>query len=442
MSLRQVCAWTLGALSLGTLSFLVWAQRKTRLEDNPVPEPEAEEATSTLKLEKEPEGTRWWWSTRHNRETLLALSAQLKGAPVFVYARHVLEARIAQLKSLSNIDRLFCAIKANNCPELMKVLYMHGVGFECVSIEELRYVHSLFPGIDLGRVLFTPNFASRQDLVESFELAGTVTLDNSWMIERWSQELTGRTVFIRIDLGGGLGHHAHVVTAGKQSKFGISEVELLNLLPLIKMLKINVEGLHIHKGSGITDLDAWLKSAEALGGLMQYLPGVKVLDLGGGLGVPYREEEGHLPIQELNGNLAGFKQRFPAVSIWLEPGRFFMAEQGVLLTTVTQIKNKSGQAFVGVNTGMNALVRPALYDSYHHIENLTKLGTPIKGVLEAHVVGPICESGDILGHSRPLPLDTEEGDVILIACAGAYGQTMSSFYNRKNVPQEVVLEAS
>ena len=164
-------------------------------------------------------------------------------------------------------------------------------------------------------------------------------------------------------------------------------------------------------------------------------PNAKVINLGGGLGLA--EKPGQLPldINVLNESLLAVKLRYPHLSFWLEPGRFFVAESGIILAKVTQCKEKGKVRFIGVETGMNSLIRPALYGSYHHIVNLSCLNHENTGF--AHIVGPICESGDTLGYDRLLPT-TQENDIILIANTGAYGHCMSSSYNMRPPAKEIV----
>ncbi len=159
--------------------------------------------------------------------------------------------------------------------------------------------------------------------------------------------------------------------------------------------------------------------------------------MGGGLGVPENASQHSLDVQAINNSLLQAKSAFPDIQIWMEPGRFLVAEAGVLLARVTQVKSKNEVNFIGIETGMNSLIRPALYGSYHEIVNLTRLDEA--PALTAHIVGPICESGDVLGYSRILP-KTREGDVILIANTGAYGRVMSSHYNLREPAREIFVK--
>jgi len=189
-----------------------------------------------------------------------------------------------------------------------------------------------------------------------------------------------------------------------------------------------VVGVHAHAGSGIRTPGAWTEIALFLAAAAERFPGVRVLDVGGGLGVPERPGQPPLDLAELALGLRRCQAANPGYELWLEPGRFLVAQAGVLLARVTQVKRKGQVTWVGIETGMNSLIRPALYGAYHVIVNLSRLDQP--ATMTAHVVGPICETGDILGRSRQLA-PAAEGDVLLIAGAGAYGRVMSSHYNMR-----------
>jgi diaminopimelate decarboxylase/aspartate kinase len=377
-----------------------------------------------------------WW--RRRRPELLALPAQQ--GPVYAYDAVTLRGCVTALRSLAAVDRLFYSVKANAHPGVLRVLHDEGLGFECVSAAELDHVRALFPDLDdLGgsRLLFTPNFAPREEYVRGFAAGARVTLDNVHPLREWPEVFAGREVFLRLDPGRGRGHHAHVRTAGAQSKFGIAPEQLADLQPLLAACGARVVGLHAHTGSGIRSPEAWQDVALFLAGVAERFPDVRVLDLGGGLGVPERPGQSALDLAALDDLLRRFKAVRPEFELWLEPGRFLVATAGALLARVTQVKHKGEVTYVGLETGMNSLIRPALYGAYHPIYNLTRLDEP--PVMVAHVVGPICETGDILGRSRRLP-PTFEGDVLLIANAGAYGRVMSSHYHLREPAGEALLE--
>jgi diaminopimelate decarboxylase/aspartate kinase len=227
-----------------------------------------------------------------------------------------------------------------------------------------------------------------------------------------------------------------VRTAGVHAKFGIPLFELDDLDRLARATSVRIVGLHAHTGSGVFDVRNWLQVGELLGELAKRFPDVRVVDLGGGLGVP--EKPGQVPVDlaQLQGVIDEIRARWPKLAIWLEPGRYFVAQAGVMLAQVTQLKGKGAVQYIGVATGMNSLIRPALYGAHHDIVNLTRFGEP--GTEVYNVVGPICESADVLGRERLLP-PTLEGDTLLIANAGAYGHVMSSWYNLREPAREILI---
>ena len=373
-----------------------------------------------------------WW--RRRRAELVALAGS--DTPRYVYATAAVEAAIAELKGLSAVDRLFYAVKANPHPGLLQVMHAAGIGFETVSPGELDLVRGLFPGLSRDRLLFTPNFAPRREYVDAFGLDVSVTLDNLHPLREWPELLRGRELFLRVDTGLGAGHHSHVRTAGESSKFGIPLVELNEARGLAASLDACITGLHAHVGSGILDADVWSETAALLTELSESFPDLKVLDLGGGLGLPEREGQAGLDLARLDRGLLAVKQAYPGLQLWLEPGRYLVARAGVLLTRVTQLKGKGALRYLGVDAGMNSLIRPALYGAHHEIVNLTRFGAP--ATARYTVVGPICESGDVLGSERSLP-ESREGDVMLVADTGAYGHSMSSRYNLREPATELLL---
>lgn len=374
-----------------------------------------------------------WWEIERDR--LLTTSAI--HSPCYVYHSPTQATRARQLSALESIDSLFYAIKANPFPTILKTLEKEGIGFECVSIQELELVLKLFPNIKKERILFTPNFAPKSEYEFALQTGCYVTIDSLYPLENWPDLFKDREVIVRIDPGTGAGHHKHVSTGGNESKFGITQNDISKILSHTKANHIKVIGLHAHSGSGILSTDLWQQTAVMLASLTDQFPEVRSINLGGGLGIVEKPGQHPIDFAALDAQLMAVKSQYPGLAIWLEPGRFFVAESGVILAKVTQCKEKGKVKFIGIETGMNSLIRPSLYGAYHEIVNLTRLHEEKAGF--AHIVGPICESGDTLGYDRLLPV-TREGDVILIANTGAYGHCMSSHYNLRPPAQEIVLE--
>jgi diaminopimelate decarboxylase/aspartate kinase len=379
----------------------------------------------------EPGAGEWW---RERRAELLALARE--ESPVYVYDAETLDRAVESLLALRALDRVFYSIKANHHPDVLARFYAAGLGFECVSAPELEHVRRLFPDLPGERLLFTPNFAPSGEYRRAFEMGAWVTIDSLHPLRAWPDLFAGRDLFVRLDPGRGRGHHSHVRTAGAQSKFGVAPEQLDELADLVARLGARVVGLHAHSGSGIRAIETWSETALFLVAVAERFPGVKILDLGGGLGIPERTGQSPLDLAAVDESLRPFRAANPHFQLWLEPGRFLVAQAGALLARVVQLKRKGDVVYVGLETGMNSLIRPALYGAYHPIVNLTRLGEP--AAMVAHIVGPICETGDVLGRSRRIA-PAEEGDVVLIANAGAYGRVMSSRYNLREPAGERLL---
>jgi bifunctional diaminopimelate decarboxylase / aspartate kinase len=377
-----------------------------------------------------PAGGPPWWQERRGE---LQRIAHEHGS-AYVYSRESTVLAAQQLLDIRGVDRVFYAMKANPHPELLRAFAGMGLSFECVSQGECERVMQVVPGIDPSRILFTPNFAPRSEYEWALARGVNLTIDNIYALREWGELFRDRDVLVRIDTGFGRGHHDHVRTAGVHSKFGVPLFELDEVERLVQQLEARVVALHAHTGSGVFDVRNWKEVGLMLGKLAQRFPHARAIDLGGGLGVP--EKPGQVPVDlaALQNVVDEIRAQSPKLQLWLEPGRFLVAQGGVLVVEVTQLKGKGAVQYVGVATGMNSLIRPALYGSHHDIVNLTRFGEP--GTEVYNVVGPICESADYLGHERLLPV-TREGDVLLIANAGAYGHAMSSNYNLREPACEI-----
>ena len=373
-----------------------------------------------------------WWRTR--RESLQATLGERAAA--YVYDLATVRAAARALRALSSLDRVHYSMKANPHGEILRALRAEGIEFECVSRGEIERLLATCPELAPARILYTPNFAPRDEYAWALERGVRVTVDNTFALTAWPGLFRGQEIFVRLDTGVGRGHHNHVRTAGTRSKFGVPIAELPALARAARAAGARVTGLQAHVGSGIFDVTSWEHTARLLARAAHGMEEVRVIDVGGGLGVPERADQPGVDLAKLDTLLAAVRAEHPGLEVWLEPGRYLVAAAGVLLARVTQLKQKGGVRFVGVATGMNSLIRPALYGSYHEIANLTRLDEPATELV--NVVGPICESADVLGHDRLLPV-TQAGDVLLIANAGAYGHVMSSHYNLRDPAVELIL---
>ncbi len=380
---------------------------------------------------REPRPDPWWMA---KREALLKAAPQTGG--LYVYDLATVRNRAAAVAGLKSLDRAFYAMKANNHPGVLRTIREAGLGFECVSPGEIARLRDTFSDLEMDEVLFTPNFAHRSEYEAARALGVNLTIDGLHPLTEWPEVFKGARVILRVNPDRARGHHEHVKTAGPKAKFGIP----LSALPAAREAAAKagaiVVGLHAHAGSGVTEPGHWREIGAILAKAAEGFPDVEILNVGGGLGVPENADAPALDLSKVDEDLATLKRAHPGYRIWMEPGRYPVAESGVLLSRVTQVKHAFGARFIGLGTGMNSLIRPALYGARHEMANLTRLGEQASGL--ASIVGPICESADLLGAERLMP-ETLEGDVMLIAEAGAYGAVMASRYNLREPAGETVI---
>ena len=375
-----------------------------------------------------------WW----HRDPQRLLDSAGHGTPRYVYHLPTVRERARALAGIGAVDRRFYALKANSHPAILTTLAAEGFGFECVSGAELEHLFAVLPNLDPTRVLFTPSFAPRAEYQMAIARDTWVTLDSVYPLQHWPELFSGRQIALRIDPGFGLGHHEKVRTGGREAKFGLPVDALGEFVVAARAARAKITVLHAHVGSGILDVSHWPQVYAQMVALAEQIGTIATIDVGGGLGVPYAPDAEDFDIAAFGRALAEVKAAWPQYALWIEPGRYLVAEAGVLLTKVTQLSNKLGLRRIGLDAGMNALLRPALYGAWHEIVNLSRLddaeGAP------ADIVGPICETGDVLGRRRALPANTAEGDVVLIATTGAYGAVMANRYNLRALPAEEVLD--
>lgn len=373
-----------------------------------------------------------WWQIQ--KDSLIEL-AQTE-SPCYVYDKTTIIQQITLLKSIKSVDAIFFAMKSNPNAEILKTIYENNIGLETVSPGEIQRVEQSIVQLDKNKVLFTPNFAPISEYQQALEKGFHVTIDNKFILEQYPEVFANKSILLRLDPGHGSGHHRYVRTAGEQSKFGIHHSELVELKQFCDDHKITVKGLHAHAGSGILEHQNWHRIIQYLTDQISIFNDVEIINMGGGYGITENPHEQGLNMKELDKIIFSFKQSHPNLKFWMEPGRFLVANAGVLLAKVTQTKVKGSSGYIGLETGMNSLIRPALYSAWHNIVNLSQIDEPVE--MTATIVGPMCETGDILGVDRKLPL-SNAGDVFLIANCGAYGYSMASNYNLRKPAQEIFL---
>jgi diaminopimelate decarboxylase/aspartate kinase len=366
--------------------------------------------------------------------------ARRHGTPLYVYDLDRVEAQIMRVTAAVPHPRfrLLYSMKANFNPAILRMMARHGVGVDAVSPMEAR--RAVEHGVPADAVLFTANNVATDALVAIHDLGVRVNLGALSDVRRFAAARPGASVMLRLNPGVGAGHHAHVVTGGTESKFGLGEEDLGRARNELTAAGVHVVGLHSHIGSGILEPAPFLEAAEVVMRVAQTLPDLEVVDLGGGIGVPYRPGEDEMDLPALGAGLTAAMHRLEErlgrpLALWLEPGRFLVAQAGTLLARVTCRKEMNERVYVGLDTGLNHLIRPAFYGSYHAISNLSAPEGPVEAV---EVVGNICESSDVFAAGRPLP-SPQESHLLAIHDAGAYGFAMASHYNLWPLPREVLL---
>jgi diaminopimelate decarboxylase len=343
--------------------------------------------------------------------------------------------------------QIFYAAKANTNLSVMKILQEEGSGVDAVSTGEIYT--SLLAGFENDKILFTGNNISNEELKYVLESEVRINVDSISQLERLAKipGSEGLKISFRVNPMVGAGHHDHCITGGELSKFGIMEEEAVDVYKKAQNLGFEPVGIHTHIGSGILDPEPFKLAVNVLmdvAGRVKTEAGVKFefIDFGGGLGIPYTPEEPLLDInkfaKEIVGLYMGKLEQYDLgkPTMCIEPGRYIVGDSSHLLTEVNTIK-QSYRKFIGVNAGFNTLLRPTMYGSYHHILVADK--PDAASVEKVDVAGNICESGDLFARDRPLP-PVEEGDVLAIMNAGAYAFSMTSQYNSRPRPAEILVK--
>lgn len=369
----------------------------------------------------------------------LMRAADTFGTPVYVYEENVIRAQCQKLKRHFPEIEFHYAVKANANPELLRIIREEGIGAEAVSLGELNAAKRA--GFPKSILSFTCASLSEEELIKAARTGARINLDSLTQLETWGRNGLGKDVSLRINQGIGAGHHAHVMTGGPHSKFGITLKDIPKAKDMAALYGLRITGIQQHIGSNVLDTDIFVKAVRALLGTAAKFPDVTHVDFGGGLGIPYRPEEQELNLKTLGKSmrilLREFKDRKGREIVFaMEPGRFIVAESGTLVTSVTDLKETTKRTFVGVNTGFNHLIRHAMYGAYHPMDIVGRRSSK-----KAHitVAGNICESGDLLAINRLMPLP-KIGELLSIRNAGAYGFSMASHFNLRALPKEVLLD--
>jgi diaminopimelate decarboxylase len=370
--------------------------------------------------------------------------AERFGTPLYVTDEIALREnfrRIYEAFSNQMPARIHYACKANTNLAILRVLEREGSCIDAVSIWEVE--SCLMAGFKPDKILFTGVSVSDEEMKALVGRGVTINIDSLSQLRRLSKIGTHNPISIRVNPDVGAGHHDHVVTGSKMAKFGIPKGDLLGTYSEALDLGFRPIGVHAHIGAGVQDVAPFVQVTEVLVSLAKELEdslglSLEFLDIGGGIGIPYRPEEKAMDVELLAREVTSrVKSGCSAKSIAVEPGRYIVADTTVLITKVVDVKETPEKRFAGVDAGFNTLIRPSFYGSYHHVAVANKFGMPVEVTYD--VVGPICESGDFLAKDRLLP-KVAEGDIIAVYDAGAYGFAMSSQYNSRPRCAEVLVK--
>ncbi|MEM1539769.1 MAG: diaminopimelate decarboxylase [Candidatus Bathyarchaeia archaeon] len=376
--------------------------------------------------------------------------AETFGTPLYVISENKIRENYKKLyetfsKRYSKFRILYSA-KANTNISVLKILHSEGAYVDTVSAGEVYL--ALLSGFNPHEILYTGINVGDEEFKYVLNKKVMVNLDSLSQLSRLLRLGVPEILSFRINTEFGAGHHEYVITAGKLAKFGVDEKSALKAYKIAEKAGVKRFGIHMHIGSGIMDVTPYLKSGERLLELAWKIKtklGISFdfIDFGGGIGVPYKPDEKELDLEAFSSELIEmFKCKLDEYALgepelWIEPGRFLVAEAGVLLARVNAVKHVFRKNFVGVDAGFNTLIRPVMYGAYHHVIVANKLDEKPSEVYD--VVGPICESADVLAKDRLLPKICE-GDLLAILNGGAYGFSMSSQYNSRPRPAEVLVK--
>lgn len=364
-------------------------------------------------------------------ENLKTIINNLDDKPRYVYDFNIINRNLQNLFSLDTIDEYFYAVKANYNENILNYL-KDKINFETVSIEEIELVRKF----SNNKISFTPNFININSIIKAFEFENVnVVIDNIQVIVDNPKVFKNKLIGLRLDLNCGHGHHNKVITQGDESKFGITFNELIKYNKFIKENNIIINGIHTHMGSGINDYHFYI---DLMKNLQDFIFNVKMVDntffdkieyvnIGGGFNI-----EMNFGMDTFNKKLMIEKNNLiniidKKIKLRIEPGRYIVANSGYIVGKVTQIKTKNNTKFIGCNIGMNDIMRPALYNAIHPVSFINQTIEKCNEIVK--VVGPVCESGDIIIDRLLIKNIINIDDIIIIHNTGAYCESMSSNYN-------------
>ena len=367
------------------------------------------------------------------------------GSPLYVYSEEILRQKAQDMKGLATVPNFQSnySVKANSNIHLLKILCEEGMYADAMSPGEILALEAA--GFTPDRIFYIANNVSVEEMAFAIDRNIIVSVDSLSQLEQIGQIRKGLEVAIRFNPGVGAGHSEKVITGGKKTKFGVSIEDIDKVDEILAAYDLKLVGINQHIGSLYMEKDPFILGVKSLLNIALSFKDLKIIDFGGGFGIPYKKQEGQPPL-----DIDGLREEFTQVlTDWMkehgrnplfkiEPGRYVVAESGILLGTVHAVKENAGVKYAGTDLGFNVLARPVMYDSHHDVEVYPNDGRTLGEEEVVNVVGNICESGDIIRKNATLP-QIMLGDTLGVMDAGAYGYAMSSNYNNRIRPAEVLI---
>ena len=371
-------------------------------------------------------------------QDLLAIAAEY-GSPVYVYDAEKIESQYKRLtnafSSVKNL-RIHYAVKALSNISVLKLLNKLGSGLDTVSIQEVQL--GIKAGVDPSKIIFTPNGVSLEEIEEVAKLGVQINIDNLSILEQFGSRHPKTPVCIRINPHVMAGGNSKISVGHIDSKFGISIHQMPLLKRIVENTGMTINGIHMHTGSDILDIQVFIQASDILFEAAKNFNNLEFIDFGSGFKVPYKDGDIETDIEELGSQLSKRFKSFCAeygkeLTLAFEPGKYLVSESGKFLAKVNVIKQTTSTVFAGIDTGFNHLIRPMFYGSHHEIHNISNP----KGKQRFYsVVGYICETDTFASNRRITEIT--EGDIIAFSNAGAYCYSMSSNFNSRFRPAEVL----